>query len=943
MSSLNVVGSEAQMTSEEGVRLEELLAQERQAREKLSKEFMALRKDLDDLKGRFTQGKPADHSAALLSEKNTATTAPPKSNDHAGQDGDGGLHDVFRTEASAQTPAKLVSARDAAAVRPARLDAGGMYTPEQSVWDAAAFIGHDSVGTGVSAVLALLWALNIAMQVAFCVLVFLYMQDADITTDTLDELLNWRVTVAHNINYADTVMHRSMIADMCEENAQAQLHMSATQASWHETIESFTQGGAGMVLMYLAQTLWICTVLRELASACSFGSALFYLNRGHKTRIVVTESDDASFNLEKNEVSRMSRTPSGCMESLLTLMVVVRVKSITTERYWACLIMIAFFRFAMGVTIGIAGILYLSKTNVKEDLVLNAIALEFIMGIDELLFAVFAPRRMQTLMLNLEALPLPDKVFSRAPGCLAMAKVVVVVAVLLCVQFTLLGPFFNTLEQADDILCGGELNFVWTLNPATQMVHVARTASASEAWDLVHLHVLQVAQPNLEVDEGTWTPMEYEAGDAMEYATSSVTRAVLEAQAGASVISDADYDTTYFETVLQLSRSTLETTAATLTCQDMANGQSAEASMEYLQALLGNDSITNCEDVAWQLCGEYDLADLRAICPVRCECDMPGRYRSAYAGFFQTSAGGCPSQCDVLKAARNEILHGAAAVEQSLVTYHGFFACEDLPQDEFSFNASCVDLDQFGPYYNSNEKNCLALDASVECTGNDDSDFTAADMCCKCGGGLTKTLTSTDCVDNLLEECRNMDLPSFWFLLYVRGLFQYLTSMTDFKNRVHEVLSQTSLDLFTNMDTSTEEELKEWIVNGSMAKSMVDGNWELMPGYAHPRSRTGCEYLASFEIKALLGIDLCAPESFMSIRFICPQTCGCTEATYKIDPQSASQYEEVTDLMIFTYDKALLTECPAACVLPHPDISGSTAFQNYDQSSAMSGSQGGSQ
>jgi len=915
------------MTSEEGTRLEELLVQEIQAREKLSQQFVDLKKELDDLNRRTPRQSPraVKDPAALHSGKIIATpVVPMKSNTYVTQSprsGDRGA----TTER--EEPSKVVSVRDAASVKPGRLDAGGMYTPEQSDWDAAAFIGHESLGTGVSAILALLWALNIAMQVSFCSVVFMYMREADITTETLDQLLTWRVTVAHNIDYADIVMRRSMIADMCEDNAQAQLHMSATQASWHETIQDFFQGG--MLLMYLAQTLWICTVLRELTAACNFGSALFFLNRGHKTRIVVTESDDASFNEENNEVSRISRTASGSMEALLTLMVVVRVKSITTRRYWACLVLIAFCRFAMGVTIGIAGIIFLSKTNAKEDLVLNAIALEFIMGIDELLFSVFSPRRMQTLMMNLEALPLPDKVFSRAPGGLAMLKVVAVFAVLLCVQVSLLSPFFWTLEQADKILCEGETNFVWTKNPATKMIHVARSAPSREAWQLVHLHVLQVAQPGLAVDEGTWTPNGAEP-QAMEYATSSVTRAVLEAQDDAIDISEAVYDKTYFDKVLSLSKSTLETAAATLSCQDMANGQSPEASREYLQVILGDTTIADCEDVPWQKCGEYDMAELRAICPVHCQCDKPGRYRSAYAGFFQTSAGGCPLQCDVMKAARNEILHGAASVKQTLTEYDGFFACEDLADAEFSWNDDCVDLDQFGPYYSQNGKNCLAITAPSECSGLDDSDFTAADMCCQCDGGVNETSTSLECVDNLVDECQNMDVPSFWYLLYVKGLFEYLTSKTDFDHRVREVLTKTTLDLTTNMGPEAELELVDWIVNGSMAKSMVDGNWELMPGYAHPRGRTGCEYLSSFEIKALLGIDLCATKDFMSMKFLCPQTCGCTESFYQRDPLDVGQYQEKTEIMTFTHDKASLTECPASCVLPHSDISGSDAFENYD-------------
>jgi len=256
------------------------------------------------------------------------------------------------------------------------------------------------------------------------------------------------------------------------------------------------------------------------------------------------------------------------------------------------------------------------------------------------------------------------------------------------------------------------------------------------------------------------------------------------------------------------------------------------------------------------------------------------------------------------------------------------FACTDLPDTKFTFNDDCVNLDQFGPYYSDNLNHCIAI--SVCDDSDDDSDFTARDMCCKCGGGLTvgESSTSTECVDNLLDQCLNMDVPSFWYMLYVRGLFEYLASLTDFEDRVRNLLTHDSLDITINMGSAAKQELVEWVVNGSMKTSMVDGNWDLMPGYPHPRGRTGCEYLASYEIKSLLGVDLCAPESFMSIKFLCPQVCGCTQSAFRSDPIT-NQYAEVADIMIFTFDKAALTECPASCALPHPSISGSTAFENY--------------
>merc|ERR1711879_1133133 len=62
---------------------------------------------------------------------------------------------------------------------------------------------------------------------------------------------------------------------------------------------------------------------------------------------------------------------------------------------------------------------------------------------------------------------------------------------------------------------------------------------------------------------------------------------------------------------------------------------------------------------------------------------------------------------------------------------------------------------------------------------------------------------------------------------------------------------------------------------GALLSVMLGGAWEFMPGVPHPRNLTGCDYLASSELKFILGMDLCSPEYYRSIRDICPISCGC--------------------------------------------------------------------
>merc|ERR1712157_605768 len=122
--------------------------------------------------------------------------------------------------------------------------------------------------------------------------------------------------------------------------------------------------------------------------------------------------------------------------------------------------------------------------------------------------------------------------------------------------------------------------------------------------------------------------------------------------------------------------------------------------------------------------------------------------------------------------------------------------------------------------------------------------------------------------------------------------------------------------------------LVEWVTSGNMARSLLDGEWNLMPGMPHPRGLTGCEYLTSFEFNALLNSDLCESERHSSIKFLCPLSCGCSISQYKfIFTPNSSEYENLGENQYtYTNSRTDLRECPSACVLVQPRISGENAM-----------------
>ena len=102
-----------------------------------------------------------------------------------------------------------------------------------------------------------------------------------------------------------------------------------------------------------------------------------------------------------------------------------------------------------------------------EDLLLNAVALEFVLSIDELIYKVLSPARMKHLIdcacpLTVKA-SLYDRTWSGVDTA-ALVNVALTLAWLLGMYLAVLKPQINTLLLARDALCGGDLDFVFTVD-----------------------------------------------------------------------------------------------------------------------------------------------------------------------------------------------------------------------------------------------------------------------------------------------------------------------------------------------------------------------------------------------------------------------------------------------------------------------------------------------
>ena len=66
---------------------------------------------------------------------------------------------------------------------------------------------------------------------------------------------------------------------------------------------------------------------------------------------------------------------------------------------------IATIRFALAVFLYIVGCIFLRETTAVADLLLNAVALECVLSVDEYMFAALSPQRVCNLMSRIESIP----------------------------------------------------------------------------------------------------------------------------------------------------------------------------------------------------------------------------------------------------------------------------------------------------------------------------------------------------------------------------------------------------------------------------------------------------------------------------------------------------------------------------------------------------------
>ncbi|CAK9051514.1 Vacuolar protein sorting-associated protein 11-like [Durusdinium trenchii] len=469
----------------------------------------------------------------------------------------------------------------------------GLVPFSESAWTYPVVIGLVRAGVVEAIFAVLLLLVNLFMQMAFMIVILTPDFLPGDIAEQIDFAKQWRISVAHdhqNLDLAST----SLASRVC--NGDGALIVSTRQATLLEHIDSYMGLAVdafepgffqpGVLLSVLCILLWSLCVYKELRSILHAFEAVRLLPRSTQTIL----DGDVLQSLSHGRYKMLKAT--------------------------------YILRTAIAVSLLMSGIRWLAQTTSITELMLNAVALNAILDVDEFLFAGFTPMSIHLAIQRLE--PLQMKYTARRNKLESLFLFIVLLLTFLVPYLVLLKPQADAMLSVKQELCFGNQTFVVGQNQQSQMIFGLVTADIPEGGRKNSaLSPIERA-----VDIHKFADPQEEA----YYIGFVQTRNVFEEERSRSMAAEtAEFSFCPEEAYL---------TEGGQWYQDPAVGSIVNYRLRTAAAVVGRfDHISNCQQVA-DLCDLPEARLLRMICGVTCKCSDPFA-----SHWYKVPYHGCADSC----------------------------------------------------------------------------------------------------------------------------------------------------------------------------------------------------------------------------------------------------------------------------------------------------------
>jgi len=532
----------------------------------------------------------------------------------------------------------------------ALLNEGLQYKFHQSIWDACVFINLGFFHWPQNLLLLLAFFVNCMMQMMF--ITFLWL--GEMTTPRYEEfgndnkfsvferILKWRALFGHNVEYMDLDTNLPLVKRVCSKGEQF-LVAGAQQAEMVKDIRDYLENNVGQYLCLLACLLWIFTAFKELRDIQYFTQAVWGRTyQGSHTRMHYDNSAQ------------------------------VEIESISYVRAFNVTAFICVPRLVIGMVLFITGLWYLTAIPEKEDLILNSIALELIMNIDEILFEVMVPRSVNALMDKVK--PIPASKSGRTKHAIWIyGQVFMMLSCVGLVYYFRLSDIINIMARIETTMCNGNLDYVYYTDRGTGVIKSGNTMKS---------------QKPLVLDRNS-----YEYTAKLQQVGVPVVKRFLDFPP------EKLYESLPFTDAFEWrdeSHTSFEVRLKHMPCVDIdSQNKSATLLHKLFSWRLGNNSIKTCNDVEYICNGlghvRTDQARFaRALCPVTCLCQSRGN-------LYRSEVWGCPTRCLENRAGAQNTKSSCSdytSDNSDLKSYMAEVRTTQLSNPSFNESKGCANFDK---------------------------------------------------------------------------------------------------------------------------------------------------------------------------------------------------------------------------------------------------------
>jgi hypothetical protein len=332
------------------------------------------------------------------------------------------------------------------------------YEFKDTVWDALVIVGTNIMHPSDELIVLIAGICNMIVQALFIIIVNAKLTGGDGpgSDDFVSDMRNWRVQYAHSPAYANVFSSKPLAYGVCEQDKTLMegIFQANTYADVWDYLDKVLFFTCGDLLCMLSILLWMLTCFREL---------------GHATRMVqgIWCTVYHSGKQELSVVARMLSAKSGVViksaDNIIDSHGLMTSKSLffrcSTVRGFVITVLVFLPRLGTLTILWFVGIKYLAATIQLEELILNAVALEVILHVDEMLYDIFVPASSKMILTKTHPMPRPNwgPVTGRIQPFL---KVALMAILLVIVRVLALGPIIDNLDEVKRVMCDGETEFI---------------------------------------------------------------------------------------------------------------------------------------------------------------------------------------------------------------------------------------------------------------------------------------------------------------------------------------------------------------------------------------------------------------------------------------------------------------------------------------------------